>query len=110
MLFKMFLNLRGVRDYTCGFRAYRAGLLRKAMEVYGENIITRNCFACTDELLVNLACLGDVHIEELPFVLRYDRKEGESKLDLGVTLRETFKLLIDGRRKLKKAKKETKRY
>lgn len=105
VLFKLCLNVSGTRDYTCGFRAYRAGLLQKAMEVYGDEIITRNGFACTDQLLVNLVCLGDVKVREIPFVLRYDRKEGESKLDLGVTVVETFKLLLDGRRKLRAARR-----
>jgi dolichol-phosphate mannosyltransferase len=102
-LFALFLRLPGVRDYTCGFRAYRSGLVREAFEVYGDTLITRNGFACTDQLLVNMACLGGVRIEEVPFVLRYDLKQGESKLNLSVTVLETFKLLLDGRRKLKQA-------
>jgi len=104
LLFKVFLGLRGVRDFTCGFRAYRAGLITRGFAKYGDDIITRNGFACTDQLLVNLVCLGGVSIKEIPFVLRYDRKVGPSKLNLGVTIGETMKLLVDGRRKLKQAK------
>lgn len=103
LLFWIFLGLPGVRDYTCGFRAYRAGLIREALEHYGDELITRNGFACTDQLLVNLACLHELRIEEVGFVLRYDRKVGASKLNLGVTIGETLKLLVDGRKKLKKA-------
>ncbi|MCC5876957.1 MAG: glycosyltransferase family 2 protein [Candidatus Sumerlaeia bacterium] len=102
LLFWMFLNLDGVRDYTCGFRAYRADLIRRAFEKYGDDIIRRNGFACTDELLVNLACIGEVEIREIPFVLRYDLKVGESKLDLGLTLKETFRLLMEGRNQLRR--------
>jgi dolichol-phosphate mannosyltransferase len=101
LLFKAFLGLPGVRDYTCGFRAYRAGLIQRAFTAFGDNIITRNGFACTDQLLVNLASMGNVRIEEVPFVLRYDRKRGESKLNLGVTIPETFKLLLEGRARLR---------
>lgn len=101
LLFWLFLRLDGVRDYTCGFRAYRSGLIRDALDVYGDKLISRNGFACTDELLVNLACLGEVKIREIPFILRYDRKVGESKLRLGLTIRETFKLLAEGRRQLR---------
>lgn len=100
-LFWLFLRLNGVRDYTCGFRAYRADLIRRAFDKYGDQIIQRNGFACTDELLVNLACLGEVDIREIPFVLRYDLKVGASKLNLGLTLQETFKLLMEGRRQLR---------
>ncbi len=101
LLFSFYLGIPGVRDYTCGFRALRGTLVEKAFEVYGEeNLITRSGFACTDELLINLAMLG-AEIGEVPFVLRYDRKVGESKLDLKVTLLETFRLLRDKRKLLK---------
>lgn len=103
VLFRIFLALPGVRDYTCGFRAYRSGLIRKAFEQYGDDLITRNGFACTDQLLVNIACLGRVRMEEIPFILRYDRKKGPSKLNLGVTIIETFRLLATARKRLKQS-------
>ena len=104
-LFVLFLGLPGVRDYTCGFRAYRSGLIRRSLEHYGDEIITRNGFACTDQLLVNIACLGNIRIREIPFILRYDRKVGPSKLNLGVTVLETFKLLWHANRKLYHARR-----
>ncbi|CAN5345843.1 glycosyltransferase [soil metagenome] len=103
VLFRAFLALPGVRDYTCGFRAYRSELVRRAFDRYGDDLITRNGFACTDQLLVNIACLGNIRIEEIPFILRYDRKKGGSKLNLGVTIMETFRLLFDARKKLRSA-------
>jgi dolichol-phosphate mannosyltransferase len=103
VLFRLFLGLPGVRDYTCGYRAYRSTLIRRAFERYGDDLITRNGFACTDQLLVNIACLGNVRMEEVPFILRYDRKKGASKLNLGVTIIETFRLLAGARSRLKKA-------
>lgn len=102
IVFKAVLQLPGVRDYTCGYRAYRAGLIRRALEEYGDGLITRAGFACTDQLLVHLAALGNVRIEEVPFILRYDRKHGESKLRLGVTVKETFRLLAEARRTLRR--------
>ncbi|MBI1290576.1 glycosyltransferase [bacterium] len=101
VLFRIFLALPGVRDYTCGFRAYRSGLVKRAFDTYGDDLITRNGFACTDQLLVNIACLGRVRMEEIPFILRYDRKKGPSKLNLGVTIIETFRLLATARKRLK---------
>lgn len=92
-LFWLFLRLPGVRDYTCGYRAYRAGLIKRALDIYGDGIITRNGFACTDDLLVRLASLTN-KISEIPFILRYDKKIGESKLPLFITIKETLKLLI----------------
>ncbi|HRR32371.1 MAG TPA: glycosyltransferase family 2 protein, partial [Candidatus Sumerlaeia bacterium] len=100
-LFWVFLRLPNVRDYTCGYRAYRAGLIKRALEIYGDGIITRNGFACTDDLLVRLATLTK-KISEIPFVLRYDKKIGESKLPLLVTIKETFKLLIQNQERFPK--------
>ncbi|MFP4379473.1 MAG: glycosyltransferase [Candidatus Sumerlaeia bacterium] len=94
-LFQLKLQLPGVRDYTCGFRAYRVRTIQRAFETYGDSLITRAGFACTDEILVNIARLKPrPTITEVPFILRYDRKEGESKLELIKTLRETLKMLL----------------
>lgn len=93
VLFHFTLHIPGVRDYTCGFRAYNVGLLRRANTTFGSGLITRNGFACTDELLVNLSTLTN-KITEIPFVLRYDRKKGKSKIHLFTTVIETIKMLI----------------
>ncbi len=93
LLFAAGLGLAGVRDYTCGFRAFRASILATGFERFGpDGLITRSGFACTDELLVHLAMVGAV-IREVPFILRYDRKRGSSKMDVGNTIIETLKLL-----------------
>ena len=38
--------IRGVRDYTCGYRAYRADALRQATDTYGDELITETGFSC----------------------------------------------------------------
>lgn len=102
-VFSLFLRLPGVKDYTCGFRAVRAHRIRQALDHYGPNgFITRAGFACTDEVLIKLALLG-VAIREIPFILRYDLKQGSSKINLPVTIRETLKLVVWARREIKKA-------
>ncbi|MBX7246730.1 MAG: glycosyltransferase family 2 protein [Candidatus Sumerlaeaceae bacterium] len=93
LLFQLFLRLPEVRDYTCGYRAYRASLLREAVSLHGDGLITRQGFACTDELLVRLSTISR-KITEVPFVLRYDKKQGRSKLPLMKTVAETLKMLI----------------
>ena len=103
LLFWHYLSLPGVRDYTCGFRAFRASLLEAGFARFGEGLITRAGFACTDELLVHLAMLKPV-IREVPFILRYDRKQGPSKMNLGVTIGETIKLLREHRKLLRSQK------
>ena len=95
VLFTLRLRLPGVSEYTAGFRAYRAELVRRGFEHYGEGLITRASFACTNELLVHLARLEPPpKIVEVPFVLRYDRKRGESKIAILKTIYETSKTLL----------------
>lgn len=94
-LFAWRLALPGVRDYTCGFRAYRVATIQRAFDHYGERLITRAGFACTDEILLNLARLQPrPAIREVPFILRYDRKQGQSKLELLKTVKETLRMLM----------------
>jgi len=70
----------GVRDYTCGYRAYRAGVLRRAFATYGPTgLVTAPGFACSAEVLVKLAELG-ARFREVPLVLRYDLRAGKSKM------------------------------
>lgn len=95
-VFRMMLHLPDVRDYTCGFRAYRFGIIRQALEKYGDGLITRRGFACTDELLVRLSGLTS-KITEIPFVLRYDKKRSRSQLPLFRTIWETLKMLTTAR-------------
>lgn len=76
----------GVRDYTCGYRAYRGGLLRRALEVHGPaGLVSSSGFACTAEVLLKLAALG-ARCAEAPMVLHYEQKAGRSKMRVGRTL------------------------
>lgn len=93
LTFQVFLRLPNVRDYTCGYRAYRASLIKEAFDNYGTQIIQRKGFACTDELLIRLSKLSK-RITEVPFVLRYDQKRSTSKLPLFQTIIETLKMLF----------------
>lgn len=93
LTFQLFLRLPEVRDYTCGFRAYRASLIEEAYREYGSKIIQRQGFACTDELLIRLSKFTR-KITEVPFVLRYDQKRSASKLPLMKTIIETLKMLF----------------
>ena len=96
--FKIFLNLKNVRDYTCGFRAFRVKIVREAYEKFGEDIITRKGFACTDELLLNLLTITK-KVSEVPFILHYNKKGSISKLKLWTTVKATLAMLIAYKRK-----------
>lgn len=96
MLFRLVLPIRGVRDYTCGYRAYRAALLKKAFRVYGDALVRKRGFQCMSELLIRLNALSPV-ITEVPMILRYDNKKGDSKMRVVQTVVGTLKLMVECR-------------
>lgn len=93
VVFRTFLPLEGIADFTSGYRAYRACLLRISSSHWGERLIEEQGFACMVELLLKLRHWSPV-IEEVPMNLRYDRKLSESKLKLGKTLSQYLKLFF----------------
>ncbi len=80
----------GVRDYTCGFRAFRLAALQRAASV--RPVIEVVGFAATAELLLKVAACG-ARACEVPLVLRYDRKVGPSKLRTLRAIRESVGVL-----------------
>jgi dolichol-phosphate mannosyltransferase len=92
ILFRIVAGLRGVKDYTCGFRAYRVGLLKQGLEYYQDRFVEQKGFGCMAEILLKLYRFEPV-IHEVPMILRYDRKEGASKMNVGKTARQTLHLL-----------------
>ncbi len=76
---RLLIRYPGVRDYTCGFRVYRAETLRRLIDRFGDGFLRENGFSCMLELLLNLRSLH-VRVGEVPLVLRYDLKEGASKM------------------------------
>ncbi len=90
LLFRVVFPIRGVRDYSCGFRAYRAEVLRRAQAAYGEEFITERGFAASTQILFQLARLGNVRFGEVPFTLHYDRKPTATKMPVAKTIRETL--------------------
>lgn len=79
----------GARDYTCGFRLYRASTLRRAARAWGDRLIEEAGFTCMAEILLKLGRGGAV-VREHPLVLRYDLKEGASKMKVLRTITRYF--------------------
>lgn len=101
LLFKLFLPIQNIKDYTCGYRAYRAHLVKLGFNAFGDKLIEAKGFACTDELLVKLSRFSE-KISEIPFTLRYDLKKGKSKINFFKTAIATFKLIFKERCERKK--------
>lgn len=95
-LFRLLLPISGVRDFTCGYRAYRAGLLKMAFAEYGPVFISEPGFSCMVDILLKLRKYDPI-ITEVPIILRYDQKMSSSKMDVGRTLRQTLLLLFKRR-------------
>ena len=83
---KCFFPIKGLKEYSCGFRAYRGSTIKKAVSFYGNNFIQLKGlgFTCTLEKLVKLKLIGARFGEEA-FVLRYDQKQSSSKMVSSIT-------------------------
>lgn len=92
-LFRIFFPIRGVRDYTCGYRAYRADITKSLIEQHGPEFISERGFSCMIDILLRLR-ERDVVFAEVPLVLRYDLKPGRTKMRVFETIFDTLKLLI----------------
>jgi dolichol-phosphate mannosyltransferase len=91
--FRMLLPIKGVKDYTSGYRAYRVAALKNAKQKYGGQLIHETGFSCQVELLSKLA--PSAKIDEVAMTYYYDRKLGRSKLRLLSTI---FRTLMVGTR------------
>lgn len=87
--YSLVLGIKGVRDYTCGYRIYTYEILEEGKNKYKDNLVQNTSFACMMELLYKLYKSG-AKIAEVPFVLRYDNKEGESKMNVGKTSKDSI--------------------
>jgi dolichol-phosphate mannosyltransferase len=86
LFMKVFFPIEGLREYSCGFRAYRAEAIKQVISCYGNNFIQLKGlgFTCTLEKLVKLKLIG-ARFAEAPFVLRYDQKVSDSKMVSSIT-------------------------
>ncbi len=97
LLFQSQFPIRGVRDYTCGYRAYRASLLHAYSQDYPQLFESRG-FTAQTEMLFNLSRYRPA-VQEIPLELRYDLKGGESKMNVARTIREYLELGVRTRRR-----------
>lgn len=86
-------SIRGCRDYTCGYRAYRVGMLRDAVIRLDGQLTREQGFACMADLLLTLNGFGAV-IGEVPLLLRYDFKRGASKMKIFQTVQRTIRMTM----------------
>jgi dolichol-phosphate mannosyltransferase len=90
---KILFPVRGLREYSCNYRVYRASIIKKAIRHFGAGFIrlAHMGFVATPEVLIKLRMIG-AKISEVPFVLRYDQKPTKSKNNSMRTIRGYFEL------------------
>jgi dolichol-phosphate mannosyltransferase len=93
LLMRTIFPIKGVRDYTCGFRAYRSELIRKGFGEYGEAFIDQKGFQCMSDILLKLRRFNPI-ASEIPMILRYDFKKGCSSMKVGQTVIRTLRLIL----------------
>ena len=86
LFMKVFFPIQDLKEYSCGFRGYRAEKIKEAIAFYGNNFIQLKGlgFTCTLEKLVKLKLIN-ARFGEVPFMLRYDQKQSASKMVSSVT-------------------------
>ena len=97
LLFKIVFPIKGVRDYTCGYRAYRAEVLQSVVSDAEHPFFDQDGFQVMVDILLKLRRVPGLIFGEVPLILRYDMKTGASKMDVGATMQNTLKLMIKRR-------------
>ena len=96
LVFSVMFPTPNVRDFTCGFRAYRAEVLQQAFATYGDEFVGQSGFSCMVDILLKLRRLGAI-MSEVPLILRYDQKFGASKMMVMKTTLDTLRLVASRR-------------
>lgn len=91
-LMRLLFPTPGVSDFTCGYRAYRAGALKDAYAYYGDTLVNQDGFQCMVDVLLKLRQMPLI-FGEVPMILRYDLKRGHSKMRIAKTAVNTLRLL-----------------
>jgi len=92
-LFRVMFPIRGVRDYTCGYRAYSAAVMKRVAEEDGKDFFDQEGFQCMVDILLKLRRM-ELVFAEVPLVLRYDMKGSTSKMNVGKTIKNTLALML----------------
>lgn len=98
ILFRIFYPIHGVKDYTCGYRAYSASTIKEMFKMYGNEFVSQKGFSCMVDILLKMRKHNYI-FGEVPLILRYDQKRGKSKMKVYSTILETLSLMIKRKRK-----------
>lgn len=91
--YSMVLRVPNVKDYTCGYRIYTFPCIKRLVEKFGSDPIKEKSFACMMELLYKIYLAGAT-FDEVGFELRYDFKQGDSKMRVLKTMQKSLSTAI----------------
>ena len=96
-IFKIFFPINNIKDYTCGYRAYKIKILKSASENI-KPFFSESGFSSMVDILLKLQKFHkNINAEELPIILRYDLKKGKSKMKIMRNIFSTFLLIFKRR-------------
>jgi len=94
-----------IKDFTSGYRCFKASTIKKLFNIFGEKLIESNGFEVSLEILLKtLACKSK--IGEIPITLNYGLKNGRSKMKSLPTIFKYMRLLLNLKNKLRKIIRE----
>lgn len=85
ILDRVIFRIKNVKTYASFYRAYRPDILKRAIKVYGNNLITETGFSAVVEVLIKLHKLGAT-VDEIPAILNWDVRRGKSKMKITKTI------------------------
>lgn len=84
-ILRRLIAIKGLKDYSTFYRAYRMKVIKEGFGKYGEAFIEGHGFSAMARFLIRLSTITD-RIQEVPFVLRYDLKEGGTGMNIPRTI------------------------
>jgi len=100
LLYRTLFPIDTIRDYTCNFRAYRLGVIRRFYDFYGDEAFPVSDFSAVPDILIRMRKLG-IKGGEIPLELRFDLKESTSKTKIAKGIYRSSLLIL--RRFLRRA-------
>lgn len=93
VIFKILFPIKNINDYTCGFRAFRVNKIKDI--VLKKNFFSEKGFSISADIILKLKLSkAELFFAEVPLTLRYDLKQGKSKMKIIKTIFLTLKLVI----------------
>lgn len=98
LFYRTAYGLPNLHDYSCGYRGFRAAVVRRALTELGHAFIRESGFPATGEIILNLRHYTR-RFGEVPFDLHYEWKHGASKMQVLRVALNTLRLLWRLRKK-----------